>query len=125
MAYVRETGTVLGDFAVASVVGSSLGAAHAKWGLDTPAGPLDGWVMGASAVASVVLSGYSPEVAAYARKIGTAAASVLTFRKSYEVVKHEPLPGGAKLASAARVQRIAAPGTIADDPIERIAKALG
>ena len=53
------------------------------------------------------------------------AMTVFSFRKSYEVVKHESLPGG----SGGGVQRITipgkGPGVTGEDPIEAVAKGLG
>lgn len=124
VSYVREGGNVLGDYSFGGVIGALLGAAHAKWGLDTKHGPADGWIAGLGALASVGLSGHLPEVSAWARKIGTAGATIVTFRKSYEVVKHEPLSSG---GAAPGIQRIAAPGNFAtgEDPIEAVARSLG
>ena len=123
-AYMRETGSTVGEYAEGGIVGSLLGATHAKWGLDTKGGPIDGWIAGASAIASVGLSGHFPAFAARVRQVGSKAFTILSFRKSYEVVKHEPLPGGGDA-----VQRIASPGTgpgiAGEDPIERVARRLG
>jgi hypothetical protein len=123
--YVRETVSTAGEYTGGAVVGSLLGAAHAKWGLDTKGGPIDGWLAGLGGLLSVGLSGHLPQVAAYARKVGTNAVTVFTFRKSYETVKHEPLLGGV----ANGVQRIAAPGkgpgVHGEDPIVRLAQELG
>jgi hypothetical protein len=57
--------------------------------------------------------------------VGAKAFTVLSFRKSYELVKHEPL--GA--TTTARVQRVSlpgkGPGVAGEDPIEAAARALG
>jgi hypothetical protein len=110
ISYVREAGTTLGDFAEGGITGSLLGATHGKWGLDSKAGPVDAWIAGLGAAGSVLLSGISPGLAAHARKVGSQAFTVLSFRKGYEVVKHEPLAGGTSSPSPG-VQRIPAPGT--------------
>lgn len=124
-AYARETGSTVGDYTAGGITGSLLGAAHAKWGLDRPVGPIDGWIAGLGALGSIGLSGHFPNLAAVARRIGSAAFTTLSFRKGYEVVKHEPLAGG----MAPGVQRIAAPGkgpgVHGEDPIERVARDLG
>lgn len=126
VSYVRETGTTLGAYTSGGILGSLLGAGHAKFGLDSKAGPVDGWVAGAGAIGSILLSGHFPELAAQARKTGGDAFTILTFRKAYEVVKHQPLAGG---NASPGVQRIAAPGKgpgiSGEDPIERVAKGLG
>lgn len=125
ISYVREAGSTLGEFAASGAVGSLLGAAHAKWGLDSKGGPIDGWLAGGGAIASVLLSGHMPEIAAYARKLGERSFTVFSFRKGFEAVRHEPLAGG----GAGGVTRIAVPGTgpgiNGEDPIERVAKGLG
>lgn len=125
VSYVKETGSTLAEYAVGGTVGSLLGATHAKWGLDTKGGPIDGWIAGAGALVSIGLSGHFPQFAAYARKIGDKAFTVLSFRKGFEVVKHEPLAGG----SFGAVQRIAPAGKSAamhgEDPIEKAAADLG
>ena len=124
-AYVREAGSAIGEYAGGAVVGGMLGAAHAKIGLDTRHGPIDGWIAGVSGAMAVALSGYAPEAAAYFRKAGAQAMTVFSFRKGYEVVKHEALPGG----SGGGVQRITipgkGPGVTGEDPIEAVAKGLG
>lgn len=124
--YVKETGSTAADYAVGGVTGALLGATHAKFGLDTKGGPIDGWLAGIGAIASIGLSGHSPKFAELARKAGSQAAGILSFRKSYAVVKHEPLAGG----SGPSVQRIAAPagkgpGIAGEDPIEKAARGLG
>lgn len=124
VSYVRETGSTIGEYAEGGLVGSILGATHAKFGLDTKGGPIDGWISGLGAIAAVGLSGYWPNAAAHARKIGRDAFVILTFRKGYETVNHAPLPGGA----SSGVQRINLPGSSpasAVDPIEEAAKGLG
>lgn len=125
ISYVREAGSTVGDLAEGGIVGSLLGATHGKWGLDSKAGPVDGWIAGLGAAASVLLSGHMPEVATHARKVATQAFTVLSFRKGYEVVKHEALAGG---SASPGVQRIPAPGTgpgiHGEDPIVAVTKNL-
>ena len=125
VSYVRETGSTLGEYAEGAVVGSALGAAHAKFGLDTPGGPIDGWFAGLGALLGVGLSGHFPELAAHLRRIGAQSATVFAFRKGYGLVKHEPLPGG---TSSPGVQRITipgkGPGVTGRDPIEVAAEGL-
>ncbi len=120
--YVRETGTTVGEYAEGGIVGSLLGAAHAKFGLDTSGGPVDGWIAGAGALGAIGLSGHMPLLAARLRRIGADAFTVLSFRKGYSLVKHEPFVGG-----GSAVQRMAAPGSgiAVEDPIERASKGLG
>jgi len=124
VSYVKETGSTVGEYTEGGVVGSLLGATHAKWGLDSPAGPVDGLIAGLGFLASVGLSGHYPGAAAHFRKIGAQAFTILAFRKGYEVVKHEPLMGG----TSNGVQRMAAPGrgpgAQGEDPIELAAKGL-
>lgn len=125
--YARETGSVFADMLGSGAVGGGLGVVHGKWGLDSKIGPLDAWLAGLGAVVGVGLSGHLPEVASYARKMGEKAFTVFSFRRGYEAVKHEALPGG----TAPGVQHIAAPktgsSTVAgeEDPIERAARKLG
>ncbi len=124
ISYVRETGSMLGEFTEGGVTGSLLGATLAMWGLDSKAGPVDGMLAGFGAIMSVALSGHFPGAAAHFRKVGAQAFTVLAFRKGYEVVKHEPLMGG----MAPGVHRIAAPGggpgVSKEDPIEVAARGL-
>lgn len=122
--YLRESGSALLEYTEGGVTGSLLGAAHAKWGLDSPAGPVDGWIAGLGAALGVALSGHFPGAAAHIRGVAAKAFTVLAFRKGYEVVKHEPLPGGMRPG----VTRIGAPGRGAGvtraDPIEEAARGL-
>jgi hypothetical protein len=123
-AYVKETVGVIGEYAEGGVVGSVLGATHARFGLDSPVGPTDGWLAVFGALVGVAASGHAPMLAARARGVGSKAFAILAFRKSYELVRHEPLLGG-----TGGVQRIAAPGTgpgiTREDPIEVAARGLG
>jgi hypothetical protein len=117
--YARAAGSVVVGHIEGAVVGSTLGALHGRFGLDTPAGPIDGWLAAAGGVAGVVLAGIMPEVASHAATMGGQAFAVFTFRRVAELVNHGPLPGG--------VQRIAAPRpgvAIAGDPIEEAARRL-
>lgn len=82
---VRETGHMVGAMAVGGAIGALLGVGHARFGLDTPGGPVDGWVAGLSALASIVLGGMGHQTAAgYARAAANDAFVVLSFRKSFE-----------------------------------------
>jgi len=123
VSYARTGGSTLLDFTEGGITGSLLGATHARWGLDSPVGPVDAWIAGFSALIGVAASGHYPGVAEHFRKVGTQAFTILAFRKSYEVVKHEPLMGG-----SGGVQRISAPGkgpgVSTEDPIEAAAKRL-
>jgi hypothetical protein len=126
VSYVRETGSTLSEYAEGGAVGALLGTAHAKWGLDTRGGPIDGWLAGLGFLTSIGLSGHHPVIAAHARKVGGQAFTVLAFRKGYEVVKHQALPGG----TASTVQHVAAPagkgpGIAGEDPIEKAARGIG
>jgi hypothetical protein len=127
--YADAAGSVASEYIASSATGAALGAAHAKWGLDSKRGPLDGFVAVAGAVASVALCVWAPGAAAHARHVGASAATVLAFRRSCELVSHQPIPSGAALTGAPRIQRIAAPGASAnvpgEDPIERVARTLG
>lgn len=123
-AYMRETATTVGEYAEAGATGALLGAAHAKWGLDTAGGPIDGWIAAAAGLGSVLASGHMPKLAERARRLGADAFAVLSFRKGYGVVKHHPLAGGG--GADRGVERVAAPkstGTV--DAIEEAAKKLG
>jgi hypothetical protein len=121
--YANAGLTTLGTYVTAGVTGSLLGAAHAKFGLDSGGGPLDGWIAIGAGFASIALSASMPGVAAHARAVGAEALTVLAFRKGYEVVKHEGLEGG-----ASHVWHIPAPGKGAgvtrEDPIEVAARGL-
>jgi hypothetical protein len=123
--YVKESGSTFAEYAEGGVTGSLLGATHAQFGLDTRAGPVDGWLAAFGAIFGVAASGHFPALAARARGVGAKAFTVLSFRKSYELVKHEPL--GA--TTTARVQRVSlpgkGPGVAGEDPIEAAARALG
>ncbi len=124
-AYVRETGSVLANYAGAGIVGGILGAAHARFGLDTRVGPLDGWAAAAGAFFAVALSGVAPSYAATAGRLGAYSFNTLTFRKSYELVKHEPFGGGGSFSG--EVRRSApgkGPGVSKHDRIEEVAKGL-
>jgi hypothetical protein len=124
--YVRETGSAVGELLEGGAVGSLLGATHAKWGLDTAGGPIDGWIAGLGTLMSIGVSGHFPEVAVHLRKVGGQAFTVYSFRKGYEIVKHAPLAGG---AASPNVQRVAVPGkgpgVHGEDPIEKVARDLG
>jgi hypothetical protein len=123
--YVRETASTAVEYTEAGVVGGMLGATHAKFGLDGPLGPTDAWVAALGAIFGVAASGHFPALAARARGVGAKALTVLAFRKSYELVKHEPLGG----AVTPGVQRVTlpgkGPGVAGEDPIEAVARALG
>jgi hypothetical protein len=125
VSYVRETGSAVAEFTAGGITGSLLGATHAKWGLDTKKGPVDGWVAGLGAIASVALSGHMPDLSMYIRRVAAQAFTVLSFRKGYEVVKNEPLPGG----TGGGVHRMAipgrGPGVTKVDPIEAASEGLG
>jgi hypothetical protein len=121
-AYANAGLTTLGTYVTAGVTGSLLGATHAKWGLDSPVGAVDGWLAAGAGLLSVAVSGHMPDVAAHARAIGSQAFTILAFRKGYEVIKHDGLEG------ASRVRRIAAPGkgpgVATEDPIVAAARRL-
>jgi hypothetical protein len=121
--YVRETGSTIGDYLEGGAVASLLGATHAKWGLDTKGGPIDGWLAGLGALASVGFSGHSPGLADHARRIGAQAFGIFAFRKAFEVVKHEPLAGGGSVAQRVTIPG-KGPGASGEDPIEVVAKGL-
>jgi hypothetical protein len=130
--YVRETGSTVGDLLEGGAVASLLGAAHAKVGLDTRGGPIDGWLAGVGSLASIGLSAALPNVASHARKIASQAFGIFMFRKAFEVVKHEPFGGTASFAGEhphSRVHHISpptkGPGVHGEDPIEAAAKGLG
>jgi hypothetical protein len=123
--YLREAGSTAGTYGLAGILGGLLGATHAKWGLDSKAGPIDGWISGFGVLGSLWAAGRWPEAAAYARQAGAFAFNTLTFRKSFEAVKGTPLVGG----TTGAVQRIVVPagkgpGVAGEDPIERTAKSL-
>lgn len=122
--YGKGLAATFGEYAEGGVTGAVLGAAHAKWGLDTKGGPVDGWLAGAGALLSVGLVGHLPAVAEHARKVGSQAFTVYSFRKGFEAVKHEPYVQ----AMGKGVQRVAiprtGPGAPHKDPIEEVAKDL-
>ena len=126
VSYVREAGSTAGDYAVEGIVGGLLGTAHAKFGLDSRVGPVDGLIAGFGALAAVGLSGYFPQAATYARKIGSSSFGIYSFRKSFGAIKHAPLAG-----ANPNVTRVAATPTSGsqvageEDPIEKAAKGLG
>lgn len=124
MSYVKAAGATAANFASGGAVGALLGAAHGKFGLDTKGGPIDGWLSGISAIASIGLAGKFPAWAAVAERAGSQAFAILAFRKGYGVVKHAPLAGG----SGPTVQRVAVASkgaTVAgEDPIEKAAKGI-
>src|SRR5580658_8169032 len=82
-AYLREAVSTGLEYVEGGIVGSMLGAAHAKFGLDGKAGPADGWLAAVGAVLGIALSGQLPQVAARARGVGSKAFTVLAFRRSY------------------------------------------
>lgn len=86
LAYVREAGSALGKVAQGAGVGALLGAAHAKFGLDTKAGPIDGWIMGLGLLFGVGLSGHSPWIAQRCLDASHEASTILGFRKAYNLV---------------------------------------
>lgn len=120
--YMKNTASLVGEYAEGGAVGGLLGAAHAKWDLDTPGGPIDGWISGAAGLASVALSGHMPQLAERLRRVGADAFTVLAFRKGYSVVRHHPLAGRKTVVG---VERIPAPASKGTDAIEEAAKKLG
>jgi len=113
LSYAREAGTAISEFATGGALGALLGATHARFGLDTRVGAIDAWAAGLGVLGGVALSGHLPQLAAAARKAGGQAFAIYTFRKSYGLVKREPLHGGTGAPAAIhgeRVTRIAAPG---------------
>lgn len=119
--YARAAGSVVVGHIEGAVVGSMLGAMHGKFGLDTPAGPIDGWLAAAGGVAGVALAGIMPEVAGHAATMGGQAFAVFTFRRVAELANHGPLQGGGVQRIAAAPSKAAA---IAGDPIEAVARGL-
>ncbi len=126
LSYVREVGSVAAEFVEGGAVGALLGATHAKFGLDQKGIPIDGVLAVAGALAGIALSGHMPGIAAIARRGGASAFTVLSFRKSYELVAKGPLP----VSVHGGVTRIAAPskrsgvgGSV--DPIVQKAESLG
>lgn len=122
VSYVREAGSTAGAMVEASIVGGTLGAAHAKFGLDSPIGAIDLWLAALGAAFGIGASKYSPFWAGVGRRMGQDAFATFTFRKAYELVKGQPLTGS--------VQRVAAPkpgtgpGINGEDPIERAVRGL-
>lgn len=92
--FTKSAGSTLAHYVSGGTLGALLGATHAKWGLDTRYGQLDGWIAGLGALFSVGLAKHFPAAAALARKAGNDAWVVWTFRKGYDVVHHSPLEGG-------------------------------
>jgi hypothetical protein len=110
LSYAKESASVLAEFAEGGAVGALLGAAHAKFGLDVGGVPVEGILAGVGALAGIGLSGHMPTLAAALRKGGAQAFTVLSFRKSYEMMKG-PAAASTAQFGAERVERIAAPGT--------------
>jgi hypothetical protein len=130
VAYVRQMGSVAGEYVEGGIVSSLLGAAHAKFGLDTRGGPIDGWIAGLGALGAVGLSGHFPMLAERALRAGRTGWDILLFRKSFETVNHGPMIGAGNGAPGVPgVTRIAAPGKgpgiAGEDPIEVVARGLG
>lgn len=86
MSYVKEAGGLFGRFVQAGGVGAVLGAAHAKVGLDTKVGPIDGLLAGLGFLLGVGLSGSNPWLAQRLADGGTQAMTVLSFRKAYDLM---------------------------------------
>lgn len=126
VSYVREAGSTIGELTGGGILGSLLGATHAKFGLDSKAGPIDGWIAGLSALASIGASGHHPQFAAQARANAGRAFTLLSFRKSYELVKGSPLAGGTAIPGVTRMSAPnRGPGIAGEDPIEKAARGLG
>jgi hypothetical protein len=106
-------------YGLAGGLGAVLGATHARFGLDTKAGPIDGWLSAAGAIAGIALSGKAPGFAAAALQTGAMAFNILTFRKSFELVRGEPF-GGHRVEHVR--EQTPAHG---EDPILKKAEALG
>ena len=123
--FAREAGSVAFEYVEGAITGGLLGTYHAQYGLDSKVGAVDGWLAGIGAILGVALAAHSPFWSARARGVGSKALTVLAFRRSFELVGHQPMPGG----TAPGVKRIAAPGTgpgvTTQDRIEAVAKDLG
>lgn len=126
----------LGSMLEGGATSALLGAAHAKFGLDSEAGPIDGWIAGLGALGAVAASKLAPGLVPHAIRVSQAAFDVLAFRKSFELVHHAPL-GGVGVSLQSGVQRVSAPPAISPhagapvnplraqgDPIEAAAKGL-
>ncbi len=123
--FVRETGGVVGGLFKSGLVGSLFGAAHAKWGLDTPAGPADGAIAGLGSLLGIALSQHFPEVASYCRETGRDAFTIFTFRKSFGLVSGAPLMGGGGATAPRMTAAGKGPGIAGEDPIIAKAAKLG
>ncbi len=123
--YITGAASTGVEYTEGAVVGGMLGATHAKFGLDGPMGPTDGWIAALGAILGVAASAHFPALAARARGVGAKAFTVLAFRKSFELVGGAPLASG---TATPGVQRIAlpgkGPGVAGEDPIEAAARAL-
>ena len=123
--YSRAAGSMAVAYGEGAVVGGMLGTVHAQYGLDGKYGPVDGWTAALAAALGVLLSGHLPDIAEHAMRVGSQAVTVLAFRKSYQIVAHQPLKGG----TTPGVTRIAlpgkGPGVTTQDPIEVAARGLG
>jgi hypothetical protein len=93
MSYAKTAGATTANFAQAGIIGGLLGAAHAKWGLDSPGGPIDGWLAGLGWVGAVGLSQVSPLLAERCSRAGDLGFGLLAFRKSFGLVNGAPLAG--------------------------------
>jgi len=126
VSYTKSAGSTLAQYLGGATIGSLLGATHAKWGLETRFGDIDGWIAGLGALFSVGLSKWSPELAAAARKAGNDSWVIWTFRKGYQIVKHSPLEGGSapmhRSAPAASATMQGERGAHKEDRIERAAR---
>lgn len=123
LSYVREAGSLTGRFVQAGGVGALLGAAHAKFGLDTKAGPVDGWAAALGWIFGIGLSGHYPWLAQRLADGGTQALTVLSFRKAFGLVGGQGMtPGGAQAPLPGIPFSPAAARFSGEDPIITAAK---
>ncbi len=119
--------STVGTLAETGIVGGIFGTAHATFGLDTPAGPADGWTALLGSLIDVFGRPYAPGLAEHARSISKDATAILTFRKAFEFMggrregRGLPVPGkvGAPLPPPGK-----GPGIAGEDPIVAAAKGL-
>ncbi len=118
-AYVRNGFSTLGHYGVAGSLGSILGAAHGRFGLDTRVGPVDAILAGLGFATAVAASGTHPHLADYADRAGSDAFAIFTFRKMFGLTSSSPMTGGTGSGGAPRAAKIAG-----EDPIDLAAKGI-
>lgn len=81
--YLKSAGSVTGNVLQGGTVGLLLGAAHARWGLDTSGGPVDGWLTGIGWAGAVALSQVAPWWSSRFEHLAEVSAGIWGFRNSF------------------------------------------